>query len=197
MKELFSEKGHIMLKFAVNQFAMSIFGIMIAFAAVAANEKLLIPFGIFSSLFFFFLIYYFIWEDGAKDAIRAGYGKIKEDRFCSLKYCFIAHLPSLICVILYIILNVFGSGNTAESIKSILIIIISFFMYGMFMGISRGLALTFGSTVNIDGVETKVFSFVDNGYIYIIFSIITMAVVFFAYYFGLKNIRFTKKKTER
>lgn len=64
--------SYIIIKLFLNQFAISLFGVALAFACSRAeNDKLLLLTSIFAVLFYLFLEYAVIWEVGAKDGISA------------------------------------------------------------------------------------------------------------------------------
>ena len=71
MKNFFSEHSYSMVKMFLNQFAISIFGTMLALAASSGkNDTLLLLSSIFSIFFYMFLLYTMTWELGAKEKIR-------------------------------------------------------------------------------------------------------------------------------
>ena len=68
----FKKYSYIIIKLFLNQFAISLFGIGLAFAcSYADNNKLLLITSIFSVVFYLFLQYAIMWEVGAKDGITA------------------------------------------------------------------------------------------------------------------------------
>ena len=72
MKAFFKRYSYIIFKLFLNQFAISLFGMALAFACgKAENQRLLLVTSIFSVLFYLFLQYAVMWEVGAKDGISA------------------------------------------------------------------------------------------------------------------------------
>ena len=72
MKAFFTRYSYTIVKLFLNQFAIALFGVGLAFAcARAQNDTLLLITGIFSVLFYLFLQYAVMWEVGAKDGISA------------------------------------------------------------------------------------------------------------------------------
>ncbi|MBO7341058.1 MAG: hypothetical protein J6U87_00075 [Clostridia bacterium] len=68
----FKKYSYIIVKLFLNQFAISLFGIGLAFASsYARNDGLLLLTSIFSVIFYLFLEYAIMWEVGAKDGITA------------------------------------------------------------------------------------------------------------------------------
>ena len=70
MKAFFSKYSYSIVKMFVNQFAISIFGSVLAMAtASAGNDLLTLIVSCFAIVFYLFLIYTMVWEIGAKDKI--------------------------------------------------------------------------------------------------------------------------------
>ena len=68
----FKKYSYIIIKLFLNQFAISLFGIGLAFASsYAGNSTLLLVTSIGSVIFYLFLQYAITWEVGAKDGITA------------------------------------------------------------------------------------------------------------------------------
>ena len=76
MKNFFEKYSYSTIKMFVNQFAISIFGAVLAMAATAAGNNILtIVVSSFAILFYLFLIYTMTWEIGAKDKISVDTGR--------------------------------------------------------------------------------------------------------------------------
>lgn len=72
MKEFFKKYSYTIVKLFVNQFAIALFGLGMAFASgYGDNNKLKIATGIGAIVFYLFLLYAHMWEVGAKDGITA------------------------------------------------------------------------------------------------------------------------------
>lgn len=68
----FKKYSYIAVKLFLNQFAISLFGVALAFVSIKGErDGLLLWTSIFSIVFFLFLQYAVIWEVGAKDGISA------------------------------------------------------------------------------------------------------------------------------
>ena len=68
----FKKYSYIIVKLFLNQFAISLFGIGLAFAcSYSGNDTLLVVTSVFSVIFYLFLEYAIMWEVGAKDGITA------------------------------------------------------------------------------------------------------------------------------
>ena len=72
VKKFFKDYSYSIFRLFLNQFAISLFGIGLAFASSYSNNNtLLLVSSIFSVIFYLFLQYAIIWEVGAKDGITA------------------------------------------------------------------------------------------------------------------------------
>ena len=73
------------IKMLVHQFGLTVFGFLLNSAAsVSGNDALVIGLGVFSAVFYLFLLYVVAWEVGAKDKIRIDAGRqkrISEDNY--------------------------------------------------------------------------------------------------------------------
>ena len=189
MKNLFNEKGHLMLKYIINQIAMSFFGVMMAFTAATVNDdgSWLLPFGIFSVLFYWSILISFMREDGLKDAIKLYGGRIKKDALMPLKYCGIAAIPGLLFPIVNMIIRFTGTESAfAQGAVNICSFVSKFFLYGAFMPLDSYLFAG----------ENAVFSSArflsDYSIVCIAYTFLTLIVCFLAYNSGL-NRMFIKK----
>ena len=72
MKEFLKKYSYTVVKLFVNQIAIALFGVALAFAAAyAKSAPLKIVTGVGSIIFYLFLLYAHMWEVGAKDGISA------------------------------------------------------------------------------------------------------------------------------
>lgn len=72
MKAFFKRYSYTVIKLFLNQIAIALFGVGLAFACARTGKNtLLLVSSIFSVLFYLFLQYAVIWEVGAKDGISA------------------------------------------------------------------------------------------------------------------------------
>ena len=72
MKDFFKKYSYTIVKLFVNQFAIALFGLGMAFASgYGDHNKLKIATGIGAIVFYLFLLYAHMWEVGAKDGITA------------------------------------------------------------------------------------------------------------------------------
>ena len=185
MKSFFSSYSYGMIKMFVNQFAISIFGSVLAMAtATAGNDTLTLVVSIFAILFYLFLIYTMTWEIGAKDRISFDVGKKPYRPFTGLWISLIANIPNFIIAILYTIAfpkmtTATWAGNMAAISKFISVII-----QGMYLGIT--------ATIKIGEVQMN-----QLWWTYIVIIIPSLVTSFLAYYLGHKNFRFFAKLTQK
>ena len=72
MKDFFKKYSYTIFKLFLNQFAIALFGVGLAFATTKAeNTALVVATGVGSVVFYLFLQYAVMWEVGAKDGITA------------------------------------------------------------------------------------------------------------------------------
>ncbi len=183
MKKIFSEKGSMIAKLIVYQIAMSIFGVMLAFAITALNVGLLLATGVFSALFYFALAGAALNEDGLRDNVSVTRDGSAANAFIGLKYALISFAPTLIITLLYAILCTLGVNN---SLTSILNIFIRFFLSGMYLSLDTSL-FSAGETV---------MAFSANGYSFLIYQVVSVIICGVFYYIGFKGINLLPKKKE-
>lgn len=192
MKNLFNQKGHLMLKFIINQIALSLFGLMVSgFVVTDGSTSWLLPIGIFALLFYYFILITFIREDGLKDGLKVEGGRMKKDIFLSLKYCAIAAVPGFLFPFVNVIVHIIShfSATTSSLIVDISGICNTFtriLTYGMYNPIDSYL-------FNNEYGVLKSFSYIsDWGISFSIYTLFTLLVCFITYYTGV-NQMFTKK----
>jgi hypothetical protein len=193
MKNLFTQKGYLMLKCLINQIALSLFGLMVSgFAVTDAGTGWLLPIGIFATLFYYFILISFIREDGLKDGLKVEGGRMKKDIFLSVKYCAIASVPGMLFPLVNLIVRMishFGNvtSDAITNISGICNTVTRILTYGMYNPVDSYL-------FNHQYGLLKSISFVsDWGISFLIYTLLTIAVAFFAYFTGV-NQMFTKKE---
>ena len=186
MKNLLHDKGGLIGKYIINQIALSLFGFMMSATAISMGHDWLLPFGLFGLLFYYFILFTFVHEDGLKDAIKVDGGRMKRDPLLSLKYCGIAAVPGFLIALVNTVMRVCGaSGQAAEATYSILDTVTRFFTYGMYNALDN---YFFSSA---DG--TRVF-FSSSGLSFVCYTVLTLAVCVLAYNLGLHKITVEKQK---
>lgn len=188
MKEFFSKYSYSIVKMFVNQFAISLFGSVLAMAmAAVGNDMLTLIVSIFAILFYLYLIYAMTWEIGAKDKISVDVGKKEYKPFTGLFMALVANIPNFIIAIVYTVAypmmnSATWAGNTAAVARLASVVI-----QGMYLGCI--------STISIAGTYLN-----RIWWTYFLIIIPSLAVSFVAYYLGHKDFRFfaalTKKKND-
>ncbi len=171
-----------MLKFIVNQIAMSVFGIMMSFTAKVIGDTWLVAFGAFALLFYYFILWTFLWEDGAKDGIKVSGGRMKKNSFLGLSYCSVAALPSALFALLLVIFNL--TLDAASNAVGLMNIVVKVFTFGMYNAIDSYFASFGGWFASASSI----------GITYLCYGFVTLVVCHFAYICGLNQLKLTNKK---
>ncbi len=87
------------LKLAVNQIAMTIFGLLLS-AATFSNKSILLATGVLSAVFYLYLVYTAAWDIGARDKIKIDGGRMKKIK---LKGLYLALLSNSVIILLSLI----------------------------------------------------------------------------------------------
>ncbi len=123
--------SYTVVKLFLNQFAIALFGVSLAFACgQAGREKLLLWTSVFSVLFYLFLQYAVIWEIGAKDGISATARKQSRGLWRGFLLGALANLPNLLLGLI-ILLQVFIGANRVSAVAQF----IALMLQGMYQGI--------------------------------------------------------------
>jgi len=186
VKDFFNRYSYGIIKMFVNQFAISIFGAVLAMATTSAgNDVLTFAVSCFAILFYLFLIYNMTWEIGAKDKISVDVGKKEYRPLTGLLMSLVANVPNLIIAIVYTVAypmmdTAKWAGNTAAVTRLVSIII-----EGMYLGTI--------TTVSIADTPLQHF-----WWTYFVITIPALLTSFVAYYLGHRNFTFfSKKKNEQ
>ena len=179
MKDLFSNYSYSMVKMYVNQFAISIFGAVLAMATTAAaNDTLSIIVSIFAILFYLFLIYTMTWEIGAKDRISYDVGKKPKRPHTGLLLSLFANVPNLLLALCYLVafpsmMTQRWAGNFAAVIR-----VITILTEGMYLGLI--------TSIQVGSHQLNYF-----WWTYFVITIPAMLTAWLSYYLGFKNVKFT------
>ena len=177
MKEFFKKHSYDMMKMFLNQFAVAIFGLVLALATgMAEKSTLQIASSVAAIVFYMFLLYAMTFEIGLKDKTSVDYGRSKASPLTGLYISLCANSLNFLLAILitvgYLSSNQFlsnvGGGAT----------VVALLVEGMYTGLLA---------VNVGGVPL-------NSLVWPFFAIIIPALVISAvgYYFGLKGWHLTK-----
>ncbi len=122
MKNFFSKNGAFIWRLVLNQFGMTVFGIMTAMAASAIDVSLakgdgvvqrtcMIWVSVFSILFYMFINYMAIKEEGQRDKIRIDAGRLTRDPWRGLKIALCASALNLLLAVFIVIFGLLGSTS--------------------------------------------------------------------------------------
>lgn len=111
MLNFLKENSYNIVKCLLNQIALMLFSLMLAFASWQ-NEKLLLAASLFSIAFYLFLFYHMFWEIGGRDRIRVDGGRQTRTLWKGFAISAAANIPNLILAIL--ILATKGAAETSE-----------------------------------------------------------------------------------
>lgn len=191
MRDFLSRYSFKAVKLYVTQFAIGLFGAVLAMAT-STNNILLIATGVLSAVFYLFLVYITTWEIGAGDRISIDIGKRKQMPWLGFVISLVANLPNFIVATVYTVCWFISHGaegvatNIAGAMR-----IATLFSEGMYYGLMT--AISFGTRLALDGsgsvVPNELFNF---WWAYFIIIIPAVAVGGTAYILGTKNLKLTK-----
>lgn len=192
MKLFFRRYSYNMVRMFVNQFAISIFGLVLALATTAAeNTVLTMVVSVFAICFYLFLIYTTTWEIGAKDRISVDVGKLPYKPHTGLWISLFANLPNLLFALLYAIAVPFRATHSWAGNLSAVMLLITAVVEGMYRGVL--------SVITFPGSETSI---VLSWWSYFLIILPALITSWIAYFTGFRNFRmlapyFTKKQGKK
>ena len=189
--KIFKENSYDIVRLYVNQLGIMIFS-MLLYTAVGSfeNEKLSSALSIFVSIFsvcfYLVLIYYVVWEIGAKDKIRIDGGRAEPCNHKGLVMGLFANVPNFVLGILTVLFLVIYLISGNENLFS------AFFVFNlilrihasMYMGVITAIVpsrVPAGST-EIDHIE-----FLIESILFTIIPLISIAATHLAYYLGSRD----------
>ena len=187
--KVFKENSYDIVRLYINQLGIMIFS-MLLYTAVGSfdNEKissaLSIFVSIFSICFYLVLLYYVVWEIGAKDKIRIEGGRAEPCKYKGLVMGLFANVPNLILGLLTLLfLSIFlGTGN--EVVNSVFLVfnLITRFHASMYLGFITAVVPSGLSAGAIDYIELLV-----EAVLFTLLPFISVAVTHLAYTLGSKE----------
>jgi len=149
VKEFFKKYSYAVVKLFVNQIAIALFGVGLAFvSAYAQNDTLRVATSIGAILFYLFLLYVHMWETGAKDGISAEARHTSRGLWRGFAIGALANIPHLLLALLIAISSLAGiSGGLGQVATAIALL-----MEGMYFGV---LSVPIGGVV----LSTKAFMY--------------------------------------
>ncbi len=178
MKGFFSKYSYDVIKMFVNQFAISIFGSMLAMAtSFAGNDVLTLVVSIFAIIFYLFLIYTMTWEIGAKDKISVDVGKKDYKPMTGLYLALLANIPNFLIAGLYTV--AYPTMSTAAWAGGIAAFasIASLILQGMYRGVMMTVYVGATPLMNL-------------WWTYFLIMVPSLFMTWLAYFLGHKNFRF-------
>lgn len=170
MKKFFTRYSYQCISLFVNQIAIALFAISLAFAAgMAKNDTLKLVTSILSVAFLLFVDYTAMWKVGAEDRLSADLGKVRKDLSVPIKIWLVSNSLNLLLALLYT-LGVFVGALEGLKVCSVIALLIE----GEYMGIL---------SLSINGVTVNTMWFM-----YFLITLPTLIVSFAAYWLGVSNI---------
>lgn len=187
--KIFKENSYDIVRLYVNQLGIMIFS-MLLYTAVGAieNERLSsvlsIIVSIFSICFYCSLIYYAVWEIGAKDKIRIDGGKMEPNKGKGVVMSLFANVPNFALGLFTVIfISLFlSTGNDAFYAPFLIFNTIMRFHASMYLGLITAIVPSGLSSGNIDYVE-----FLIEALLFTVLPLISVAVTALAYSLGSKE----------
>ncbi len=178
MLKFLKEHSYDAVKMFVTQCAISIFGLVLALACgMAKNDGLRLFCSIFAILFYLFLLYTSAWELGSKHCIPVQYGHRSARPLLGLYLSLTANVLNILLAIGFTLGALFPTVYVLEQIGA-WSGSIAIFMQGMYAGVLA---------VEVSGHVLNTLWFM-----YFLTPIPALVISTLGYYFGLKNIKFTK-----
>lgn len=197
--ESLKTKGQILKKMWLNQFAFSLFGL---FVATPFTGNICIFTGVFSLLFYIFVVGFAVLDDSQKDRISYTAGRKQElSKFTGFVYSLVAFLPTIIINIVYLFTSFFVPSE--NSFRFILGLIIKYALCGEILGIDIGLTKYEFDAVNLirvsDASESILFMS-DHAIFQLIFVVVSALIFGIIYYLGftgIVNVNTTETKKKK
>ena len=177
MKDFFQKHSYNMMKMFLNQFAIAIFGLVLALATgMAENYTLQVVASIGSIVFYMFLLYAMTFEIGLKDKTSVDYGRCAAKPLTGLYISLCANSINFLMAVLILIGEL--SSNQFLSNLGGSAAVAAVLLEGMYTGLLA---------VDVGGVPL-------NSLIWPFFAIIVPALLIstIGYFFGLKGWHITR-----
>lgn len=193
------ENSAIIVKLYVNQIGIAIFS-MFLYTIVAALQgdgeagyslALKVLVSVLSIIFYLSLVYLAVWELGAKDKIRIDAGRMEMEKNKGLLIGLWANLVNFIVWIISTALISIYISSKAAGFKTAFGVINGLFRIfcSMYLGVVQGIASLF------EGLGDDIYYLIESiGFT--VLPIISVGVIIFAYYMGLKNYRIIPQKNK-
>ena len=194
MFKFYKENSYQIVRCMINQLGITVFALVIS-TVTQKSASWLLAGSIFATLFYLFLLYTIMWEQGAKDILRIEGGRASLDRLYGFKIAVCANLPNFLLGLLTLIGFILWDPmvglelSWASGLYGIPSLIISLFE-AMYIGILKWI------------IPTGSFQYLVGAIAYLLSPVPAILVCGGAYFLGIKNIRLffydpvTRKKTK-
>lgn len=121
MKSFISENFKVIKKLLIYQFGAAFFGILVNSSAGRLPWLNWLT-GVLAVLFYIYLLYSAVWEEGARDRIRVDGGRMTRDDFKGLKIALVANIPNILIGVVMAastIVNVAASAQWAGNVAAV------------------------------------------------------------------------------
>lgn len=170
MKKFLQKYSYQCVTIFVNQVAIALFAISLAFAAgMAKNDTLKIVTSILSVAFLLFIDFTSVWKVGAEDRVSVDLGRAKRDMTVPIKMWLLSNSVNLLLAVLYTL------GVLIEPLQGLRICsVIALLIQGEYMGLL---------SIEVAGVTLNTVWFM-----YFIITIPVLIAIFLAYWLGVNNM---------
>lgn len=184
--KIFKENSYDIIRLYVNQLGIMIFSMLLytavgAFENEALSSALSVFVSIFSICFYLVLIYYAVWEIGAKDKIRIDGGRMEPCKNKGLVMSIFANIPNFILgffTVAFLSLYLWSGSDALYAVFLIFNTIMRFHA-SMYLGLITAIVPTGLSTGEIDYVE-----FLIEAVLFTVIPLISVAITHLAYRLG-------------
>ena len=179
MKNFMSRYSYESVHLFLNQIAISLFGLVLAMAALKAESMpLRIVTSVFSVLFFLFLQYIAMWKVGANDRLSFDLGKLKRDYTVPLKMWLLSNSLNLLLALLIAIPQWIGDTEGGFAAVGGVARVIKLIIEGIYTGLL---------SLRVDGVLLH-----GLWYMHFLTTLPALIVILAAYVCGFNNLKLFK-----
>lgn len=138
IKSFYFDNMKLIHKFLLNQFALSIFGMMVCVSISAFSDTAMFVASVLASLFFVSLLYDSAWDEGARDRNRVTNGRLPLRPLHGAKVALFAYIPTLVFLIPSLISSFLRLADIhfLDPIEWVGKWIVLFFCNGTYLGIA-------------------------------------------------------------
>ena len=189
--KIFKENSYDIVRLYVNQLGIMIFSMLLytateeSFKNQALSSGLSIFISVFSVCFYLVLIYYAMWEIGAKDKIRIDGNRMEPCKNKGLIMGFFANVPNFVIGLLTVLFTalviITGNEGVLASLVGVFNLVMRFHA-SMYLGLITEIVPKGLSQGAIDYVE-----FLIEAILFTLFPLISVAVTHLAYRLGLQE----------